>query len=200
MYPFEPNSFAKLIDIPEILRSDLTGEHLSNCVICDSYLLDDDTLYMIEKALINHKKFETYETIFEFAVCLECGGDKQGELSEESLININEYVFKNMPAPFQRAAHLGESETPDINRWLEQCIIKGTPRKEIGEYEIVAACKGKQLIADYMPFIIGDEAMEEMQGLLSQKTQDELDRFVDDNFGLPPELKELLKDKPLVLV
>ena len=51
-----------------------------------------------------------------------------------------------------------------------------------------------------MPFIIGDEAMEEMQGLLSQKTQDELDRFVDDNFGLPPELKELLKDKPLVLV
>ena len=37
--------------------------------------------------------------------------------------------------------------------------------------------------------MIGDVAMEEMNALLSKETKDEMDGFMDDHFGVPPELR-----------
>jgi len=44
--------------------------------------------------------------------------------------------------------------------------------------------------------LVGD-VNEEMNELLSQKTRDRLDGFVDEQFGLPPELKQPIKDSPV---
>ncbi|MEM6842784.1 MAG: hypothetical protein AAF632_11205 [Bacteroidota bacterium] len=51
-----------------------------------------------------------------------------------------------------------------------------------------------------MPYIIGDPAVDEITGLLPEKALGEVDRFVDENLGLPPELKKPIKDNPPIFI
>jgi hypothetical protein len=48
--------------------------------------------------------------------------------------------------------------------------------------------------------MIGDEALDEVVQLLSNKTLGEIDGLYDDFFGLSPELQGLLHDPRLVVV
>ena len=40
------------------------------------------------------------------------------------------------------------------------------------------------------PFLIGELAIEEMNELLSEETKGEMDDFMGDHFGIPPELRK----------
>ena len=48
--------------------------------------------------------------------------------------------------------------------------------------------------------MISHEAIEEMQELLSPQTKDELDDFTKEHFDLPPEWREIIKNKKFVLI
>jgi hypothetical protein len=48
--------------------------------------------------------------------------------------------------------------------------------------------------------MISGRAIEEIADQLSAETKDVLDDFIDQHFGLPPELKSLLKDRKLILL
>jgi hypothetical protein len=154
---------------------------------------------MIEKSMVGYKDYDTQDTIFEYAICSHCAMQMESELSHESLDNLRKY-FGQLTNLAERRQKLLADNKLNVEPWIGECIIKGTPRNELAEYNICCQCEGKYMVFSYLPYMIGSEAMEEMNELLSKQTIGEIDDFVDEHFGLPPELKELLKEKPAILV
>ena len=50
-----------------------------------------------------------------------------------------------------------------------------------------------------MPYVIGGAAVDEIAHMLSNKTIDDLRGFMGDNFGIPPEFRDLFKDRTPVI-
>jgi len=161
-------------------------------------VLDDGTRYMIEKALRYNKKFNITETLFEYAICAACHEKIAVKLSQESLQRLGNYFAETMDHS-NRTALLFTTST-DLNEWIGKCAVKGTNVKDCTEYQMCCECEGEQMMMSHLPMMLSEEAMLEMNELLSAETKDELDRFRDDFLGIPPELKELLKDKTPVFV
>jgi hypothetical protein len=79
--------------------------------------------------------------------------------------------------------------SPDLDRWLDHCIIHGTPVEELSEFQLIGHCQGREMLVTHMPFVIGGPAMDEILQLLSNETLDELGGFREEHFGPPPSLK-----------
>lgn len=186
------HSFKKT-GIPSIFKSHV-GEYFEQCISCNTYLLAPGTPYMIEKAIKKYPGYEATDVVFEYAMCMDCALKMRGELSKESLANIQQY-FEARVDLRQRQAELEGENNPQ--HWLSHCIITGKPMADLHEYQVYAFCNGKDINLSGMPYMLSGEAAEEMSELLSEKTKGEIDRFIDDNFGLPPELKKHIKDQPV---
>ena len=187
------------IDIPQILCSSDTGTPLEHCMVCDRHLLDEDTPYFIEKSLRQYPGMKGQEVIFEYAVCLHCSVTMSESLSEESRNRTSEYLMKH--GKFKsRWDELSKLEDLSIGHWLGRCLLKDTPIAEAQEYQIVAQCVGRKLQLHDMPFALSLEAMEELAQLLSKESQGEMDEFIGKQFSGPPELAEILRRRPPVLI
>lgn len=187
------------IDIPLALCSSETGAPFDHCMMCDKYLLDDDTQYFIEKSIRQFPDLQAKETIFEYAICLQCSVAMSQSLSEESRTRTSEYLMKS--ARFEsRWDNLSKVENPSIDDWIGRCILKGTPISEASEYQIVAQCQGRKLQLHDMPFALSLEAMDELAQLLSNESQGEMDDFIGKHFSGPPELAEILRKRSRVLI
>ena len=175
--------------VPVQFHSFLEEGPFAKCTLCDETLLEDGTQYLI------HKAFHREEVIFEYALCLPCRARMMEELSKESIERINGYMEQyDMEA---RAGELLADRGPDVSSWLSHCLITGRPVDEADEHHIYAFCDGPDLIFNGLPMALVGDVNEEMNELLSQKTRDRLDGFVDEQFGLPPELKQPIKDSPV---
>lgn len=171
-----------------------TKAPLTHCVQCEYDLLAGDRYYMIEKVFKKYPSFQKTEVLFEYAVCSTCYENMKDQMSAESMANLSEYMMMN--TDFQAMQKRIEEHPNDPEKWLSQCMIKGTPKNEMTEFQMGACFKGDRLVTNFMPpFIIGGLAMEEMSGLLSKQTKDEMDDFMGENFGIPPELR-----KDLILI
>lgn len=177
-----------------------TGEPFDRCIMCNQYLLNEGTFYIIEKATRRYPALDTESIVFEYAMCMDCLHKMRSELSEESKSNIENYFRENVS--FQsRYDDLSSREKLDINDWLSECIVKRTRMEDETEYVICAQCEGNGMIYGYFPYMVGGAAMDEVSELLSKKTRDVMDDFIDKHLGGPPELKELFKsNKKLLLV
>jgi hypothetical protein len=60
--------------------------------------------------------------------------------------------------------------------------------------------QGDKMLVGEFPYIISLEAMEELTELLSDETKDEFDDFKKNLLGGPPELEELLKGRPVLVI
>lgn len=182
------------LPIPDIFLNSDTKAPLSNCIQCDHNLMLGDRFYMIEKVFKQYLQLDSTQVLFEYAVCSECYEQMRGALSKESMTNLSAYMMTN--TDFQ-AMQLRMQEHPeDPEKWLSHCMIKGMAKEELTEFQMGACFKGDRLVTNFMPpFMIGNVAMEEMNELLSKETKDEMDGFMDENFGIPPELR-----KDLVLI
>jgi hypothetical protein len=195
-------SFEKniLVDIPRIFHSHASNAPFSKCMNCDCVLLN--TEYVIEKAIRRYKDFSSTDTIFEYAICMKCHQEFVNAYSASSMANIQNYFLEN--ADFDNKRRDLQDKLKEghfnIDEWISHCIIKGTPVNELSEYQIGCQCIGNKMVVLNMPFMIGHEAMEEITQLLSDKTRGEMDRFIDEFFGLPPELKKLLKDSGVLVI
>lgn len=84
-----------------------------------------------------------------------------------------------------------EENPEDPEQWLTHCIIKGTAKDEMKEFQMGACFRGDKMATDFMPpFLIGELAIEEMNELLSEETKGEMDDFMGEHFGIPPELRK----------
>lgn len=184
-------------EIPAIFKRHATGEYFENCISCDTHLLTSGAPYIIEKAVKKYPGYKATDVIFEYAMCMECVAKMRQELSLESLQRIQQY-FEKKAHFHERMENLEGCNNPQ--QWLSRCIITGKPIHMLNEYQLFAYCDGKHLQLAGMPYMISGEAADEMVNLLSSKTLGEINRFIDENFGLPPELKKPIKDQPVILI
>ncbi|OJJ15840.1 hypothetical protein BKI52_36590 [marine bacterium AO1-C] len=188
-----------MIEIPEIFRNSLDKKPFERCISCDKYLLEDGTPYVIEKTIRNYKEHNVSDVIFEYAICMNCMANMRQAMSKESLEKMEQY-FMSQVDPLERQLQLLNNETLNIEPWISHCMIKGTAREALDEYQICCQCDGKNIVFTIMPYMVGGQAMEEMAELLSAKSRGEIDDFMDNNFGLPPELEKELGDFKYVLI
>lgn len=184
------------IAIPPVFQADATGEPFKNCVMCARNLLEPGVRYMIEKAFRCDRKNNTTDTLLEYAICNSCRAKITASLSKESMQRMEDYFFRNLQTVFRNLFLKGT----DVNEWIATCAVKGKPLKDCAEYQICCECEGDSMVLSHLPLMLCDEALEEMQGLLSAQTKEELDRFRDEFLGIPPEWRELLKERTPVFV
>lgn len=180
-------------DIPKVFRTFVSEQHFINCITCDKYLLDDSTEYVIEKAVK-----DGYVEV-EYAMCMDCIIKMKDTISEESMMRINRYFEEKFDFFGQRYG-LIESQNSSVDDYISRCIFTNKPINHLDEYQIMGHCMGKKLILSVFPYMVGKDAIEEVQELLSAKTKEELDDFTNRHFGLPPELLEIIRNKKLILL
>lgn len=196
---FQQESPFTSIPIPGEFYSDATGAPFERCLRCEKPLLVPGTEYFIEKAIRRYEKFDADDTIFEYAMCVDCHIALQDTFSEESR--------KRLDAYFQQHAHMLEHHEKalraggtQIDAFISNCLIKKTSREASTEYQIYAHCDGDRMLLTVFPFMLSGEAIDEMVDLLSDKTIGEIGGLMDEFFDLPPDLKKKLPDRPILLV
>lgn len=192
--PFE----TKEIEIPKIFQSYEKDEKFTNCLICNKPLLENNTQYVIEKAIRRYNNSDAEDVIFEYAMCFDCVEKMHSELSEESNQRIMNYFMKNVNLE-NRMKDISSANGNNIDNWISKCMIKGTSINELNEYVISAHCVEDKLLLSFLPYMISESAMDEMTELLSKKNTDFLNGFRDKYFGLPPEFEDIFKRRLILL-
>jgi hypothetical protein len=130
---------------------------------------------------------------------MDCVLLMRSEFSEDSLKRIQAHMLQNKDM-IARRQRLLEEKNYSLKSWIGRCLMTNKPQDELKEYQLFAHCRGHQMLFNSMPYMLSAEAMDVMSSLLSDKTLGEMNRFMDDNFGLPPELKKQLKDRPVSFI
>ena len=182
------------LSIPKEFHSYDTGKPFSNCIICNRDLLASYTPYIIEKSIKRYADLNATDVLYEYAICMPCALEQKKAMSVESLRNTEQYFLTNLNKNRERAM-----DTMAGNK-LQNCLLFGEPIDEMTEYVIQATCVGDKLSPMISPYVIGERAMHDISELISMKTRDEIDGFIDRFFGGPPEFRELLRKRKVVLV
>ena len=208
--------FPLRVPLPEPFYSDDTEAPFAECLVCDRSLLGGTTEYLIEKAYRRFSAYDVQETVFEYAICLECHLEIAASFSETSRHRCDAYFDEHVDLADRAVRLLQDPATPtdaddrtdapllqsgplvrpdvgpeDVNLddWLDRCVVHETPRGDLDEYQILAYCVGDELLLTHLPLVIGGTAMDEIVQRLSNETIDELGGFRDEYFGLPPDLQ-----------
>lgn len=183
-------------DIPEDFYNTMTQTRFETCTICHRPL-EDEVTYVVEKAFKKVNSGVTH-TLFEYAICMECASEFNQKMSSESQSALRLFMWQNANlGKNQRRAFEGDT---DYRNWVSECMINGSSREELTEYNLCGMFRGDKMLLNEFPYMLSLEAMEEMQELLSAETKDELDNFKRQHLGGPPELEELFKTRPVVAV
>ena len=186
------------IEIPEEFYSFSGKKLFDRCIDCDRYLLEEGTEYFIEKAVKKYPGYGVLDIIFEYAICANCAEKMRLRMSKESLQHIEQFFANQIN--FEDRLNIIKNNSDKPAEWTGKCIVNGKAKEELDEYQLYAHCNGRHLILQQMPYLISGEVIEKIGHLLSKKTLDELDDFVNTHFGPPPELMEALPHKRLALI
>lgn len=184
------------LKIPEKFHNSLSENPFEHCKMCERELLESNSDYVIEKAYRRFKDEKAEELLFEVAICMKCANSMRTKLSKESLSSIQNFFFQKS---MERRQAMDEMEEL-LQDPLSQCLLNGKALEEMDEYQIYAHCSGYNISTGGGYYMLSDTMIEEIQSLLSKETRDELERFTDENLGLPPELKELFSRGDLISI
>lgn len=187
------------ISIPKLFYSDAIGKPFERCIHCNRFLLGSTTHYMIEKVHKNYPELKTRDTLFEYAVCMDCYMELRKSLSNESIRNLENYMRRHVDLFHRREQLIRENKT-DVYSWIDTCLIKNKPVQSCSEYQIMCECVGNRMLFTLTPYMVCDEAMDEMVTMLSEKTLGFFDDFRNRFLGPPPEVSELLKPSRVILM
>jgi hypothetical protein len=180
-------------EIPDLFKTYVSEENFTYCINCEKYLLDSGTNYMIEK-VINKGNVE-----FEHAICIDCAQELKTNMSEDSMTKVNEF-FSTKFDENKRITELLTKDEHSIDNWLDKCVISDENISDIEEYQIYAHCNGKNMVYSHLPFLISSKVLENVNEMLSAKTKEELDNYMDKHFRLPPEWKESFINKKVFII
>lgn len=181
-------------EIPSEFHSDLSKKPFSNCTFCSCDLAASNVVYMVEKSFKVNPNNQQKNTVLEYAICMNCNIKKMQAMSDESVANIKAYMEENF---FLETLEEHSATNTDP---FSKCVVTGKPVEELDEYNIVGQFFGDKMIKGQFPILLSPSIGEEIQELLSQKTKDEFDDFMNTINDIPPELKALFKTKRPVLV
>lgn len=190
------------IIIPKLFYDSLSDSPFTNCLMCNRHLLMNPTTYIIEKAFRKNPAFTKPGPIFEYAMCLDCARKLSENFSKKSTLNIQNYFADNFNYQKCLEMMLAPEYDTNIELFLKNCIIKGTPVEELTEYQYVGYFYGQYLMGDDPPFMISGIVADEILSILSEQTLEELDDFTGKYLTGPPEFSDFLrapKRKPVVL-
>jgi len=176
--------------IPRLFFDTVKDLPFANCSKCDRFLLDDTVEYMIEKVLIPN------DVLYEFAICSNCIISIQQEISEESLQNMQQFSEKELNKRIQKIDHMVNEDFETIKSKLGN----ENPGLSYENCNVMAFFRGKNLVEDYPAICVSTQALEKMQDVLSKKTKDSFDDFMDFIGDVPPGLEELFKTRKPVFV
>lgn len=179
----ESDDWPRFCPVPSEFHSLQFDGPFTACMLCDGELTSGDRHYFIERV------FRGTEPIVEYAMCLACQMEMSNEISEESQASIQDFFAQVDHYPRLRRLE-DRFDAEGIGAWLDECLVTGKKRAECQGYQIVALCQGSQLELAVTPFLLSDEAVEQLIGLISKKTRDRLDDFTGEHFGMPPEFCE----------
>lgn len=154
----------ELPPIPRELYSEYEERPFLCCTRCGETLADFEEGFKISKVIKNG------EVIFEYALCFHCLERMMEESSEESRERLMKFQNERM-----REGISG----------FDECALCENTREALAspEYALVAGCQGDSVLESHLICI---HCMEEMSELVSKKTRDSWNRFVEENFpGVP---------------
>lgn len=184
-------------DIDATFHCDSTGQPFKRCVECDGDLMESGKSYFVEKAIRKYPNSDKTLTIFEFAICANCIGIRQQELSVESAAAMQKYFSsKSGYRPWISVDNM--EDAPKL--LTSSCMLSGKDISDCEEYQLVAELHGNKMRLGNFPFAISGEEIEAISEVLSEKTKEEFDDFIGRHFGGPPEFKELWEKPKVVLV
>jgi len=176
--------------IPPIFLNTVKDLPFSNCSKCDRFLLDDDIEYLVEKVCIPN------DVLYEFAICQYCIEQLHKEISKESLQNMQAFQNDQMNKGFQII-----DEYLDLNiQKIKKVLANKQPDISYESCNIIAYFKGNRISPSMPAVCVSTQVLENMQDKISKKTRDSFDDFTDFLGGVPPDLEELFKVKPRVLI
>lgn len=188
----------KMTPIPQDFYSFESKAPFTHCLQCNKSLLENDTIYFVEKAIRNYPDMGVQDVIFDYAICADCGMKMRNELSAKSLRHMEDYFATHVDMDKRREQLAGLHEFTKDD-WMGQCLVTGQQRSICTEYQIVGHFIGDKLFAGDAPYMLSMEAIDEISNGLSNESIDQLNQFRDDNIDLPPELKDLEKPKLLLI-
>ena len=186
------------IEIPKRFFSDAEDKPFEHCQVCGKYLLDEGTSYVVEKAIRSYEGHDFYSTAYEYAICTDCHQEIQKGMSEESMINLQKYYSDSISKMQQ--PRVIDMRTFNLDDWLSRCFFTGNEIKDMKEYQLVAQFKGDKMVMNMPPMVIGEKVIEDMAGLLSNKTIDEMNGFRDKFLRPSPDIEEVVFGKPLIMI
>ncbi len=173
--------------IPELFYSFETQKPFDHCIEC-SRRLEENTQYVIEKAIRSYEGYGAKDVIFDYAICMDCAMELRSSFSKESRQKMDEYFMQNL------SGVVGPGHPEDD--YLNSCLIKGIPIERLREYQVYAHCKGGFLSEEVSPYLISSHAQEEVMNLISNATNDLLNGFFDKHFSPDP---ELVQPRPVLI-
>jgi len=181
--------------IPKLFHTFDSEVPFKQCQVCNRDLMTYEKPYLIEKAIRRYPKFNKEDVVFEYAICMDCAEEQRKQMSSESMMRMEEFWMDR----FNLAGHLKYSESVPLEYLMDRCALTGERRNKMEEYQITATCQGNSLVPGQPPFLVGGMAMEEIMELMSSETMDQWNRFRDDFLGPSPEIRDLLKDRPIFI-
>ena len=181
-------------DIPKEFYSFETNQLFDQCIECNKYLLDAGTEYIIEKAVKTYEGYSAKDTVFDYAICMDCAEVMRKEISKESWESMMRYFQDNMDVMTRLEM---QEQSPDEN--IKSCMVKKINVADCREYQIYAHCKGGKLNMENPPYMISGEVMEELLPLLSEKTIDEMNGFMNKHFSPDPSIMEPVPPRILLV-
>ena len=191
-WPPEP----KFVPIPSEFHSLENDGPFNKCLKCEAELLQSGMPYLIERVFVQQ------EPIVEYAMCEACVMASQSELSVESRQAVTDYMLSNLDVSQRlgRLSEWAEHGSDDASELMNRCLFSGTRAEDCREKQIAAWCQGDQMRVDHVfPMMISGVAIEELNGVLSEKTRGWIDDFVGDNFGMPPEFCDNPDFRPVLI-
>lgn len=184
--------------IPKAFWSEYSGKPFFNCIDCSVPLLESNTFVI-------QKRFVGGEAIFEMAMCERCREKMVSEYSEETKKNIAAYIreqFEKLNAENSDNAdapnllEMRQIEDPEegqalLEQCIEFCVICGANRADCHRYSLTGLCRDDEIIAQVTPLgrtplMVCEKCELGMADLISQKTRDSWDRFIEKHFDGPP--------------
>ncbi|MFM9076134.1 MAG: hypothetical protein ACKORJ_11305 [Bacteroidota bacterium] len=182
--------------IPKIFRDSSTGEPFRSCLMCERNLAEGVD-YVIEKSIRNLPSPARTEVLFEYALCMDCAERMRKQLSKESLQRISAF-FGSRVNMQERMDLISRPET-SFRDCIGHCLITGVPIKKQREYSLYAQCQGSRLVYGLFPYAVSEAVMEEANELLSAKSREVLNGFIDRYFSGPPEIAAILRKRPVMI-
>jgi len=167
--PEDPKSFEMKPagPIPQELHSFYEDRPFRICTRCGEGLQDFKNGYRVSKI------YKGDEVIFEYALCTPCLHNIMEESSEESRQRLYDFQTSRL----RQVAGFDECALCDR---MEEA-------SQIAEYGLVGICLGEAIVEANK---ICGLCMEEMSELVSKKTRESWDRFVEENFpGVPADFE-----------